>query len=177
VTHGQRDPEIGDQRLPVVDQHVLWLDVAVDHALAVCVVQRARHALGQRDGVFDVQLLFMIQLVAERLPLDIRHHVVQERLRLAGVVQRQDMRMLQVRRHLDLRQEPLGTDHGGQLRSKHLEGHLAVVLDVMGEIHGGHPAGPELVLDHVAIDDRNLESFGDSSHQSQRSLGPGDARP
>ena len=49
VAHGQRDAEVGDQRRPVVQQDVLRLDVAVDHAVAVGVVQR-RADLLRRAG-------------------------------------------------------------------------------------------------------------------------------
>ena len=38
----ERDAEVGDQGLAVVQQDVLGLDVAVDHAVAVGVVERAR---------------------------------------------------------------------------------------------------------------------------------------
>ncbi len=38
----ERDAEVGDQRLAVVQQDVLGLDVAVDHAVAVGVVERRR---------------------------------------------------------------------------------------------------------------------------------------
>ncbi len=58
--------------------------------------------------------------------------------------------MLQVRRRLDLGQEPLGSDDRGQLRLQHLERDLPLVLDVIGEVDRGHPALAELALDAVA---------------------------
>ena len=33
---------------------------------------------------------------------------------------------------------------------QHLNGHVAVVLDVVREVHGGHAAGAELVVEPVA---------------------------
>jgi hypothetical protein len=43
-----------------------------------------------------------LQPIPETLPLDVRHHEVEEAVGFPGVVQRQDMRMLQIRRCLDL---------------------------------------------------------------------------
>ena len=59
--------------------------------------------------------------------------------------------MLQVRRGLDLGQEPLGAEHRGQLRAQDLERDLAVVPEVLGEVDGRHAAGAELALDAVAV--------------------------
>ena len=58
--------------------------------------------------------------------------------------------MLQVRRRLDLSQEPFGPDHCGQFRLEHLERDLPLVLQIVGEIHRGHAALTELALDLVA---------------------------
>ena len=59
--------------------------------------------------------------------------------------------MLQRRDGLDLAQEPLGADHGGELGLEDLDGDLAVVLEVLGEVDRGHAARAELALDAVAV--------------------------
>ena len=59
--------------------------------------------------------------------------------------------MLQVGGGLDLGQEAVGADHGGQLRPQHLHRDLAVVLEVVGEVDRRHPARAELALDGVAV--------------------------
>ena len=59
--------------------------------------------------------------------------------------------MLQVGGGLDLAQESLGADHGGELGAQHLDRDLAVVLEVVGEVDRGHAARAELALDAVAV--------------------------
>jgi hypothetical protein len=59
------------------------------------------------------------------------------------------MRMLQIRRGPDLRQESLGANYGGELGLEHLERDLAAVAEIVGEVHRGHSALAELALDAV----------------------------
>ena len=59
--------------------------------------------------------------------------------------------MLQIGRGLDLGQESLRANDRGQLRAQHLERHLAVVLEVLRQVDGGHATGAHLVLDGVAV--------------------------
>ena len=55
------DTEVGDERAPVLQQDVLGLDVAVDHALAVRVVQRTRHLPRETHGVADRELSLALE--------------------------------------------------------------------------------------------------------------------
>jgi hypothetical protein len=70
---------------------------------------------------------------------------------LSGVDQRQDVRVVEPGRDLDLGQEPLTAEYRAQLGAQHLERHLAIVLEVGGQVDGGHAAGAELALDPVAF--------------------------
>ena len=69
--------------------------------------------------------------------------------------------MLQRRGGLDLHHEPLGAEHGGEFGLEDLERDLAVVLQVLGEVHGRHAALAELALDAVAVGERHRESVAD----------------
>ena len=102
AAHRQGDPEVGHQRAAIVQQHVLGLDVSVDHPMAVGVVERSGHLGGDPHRLGDGQLLLPSQPVTERLPLHEWHHVVDGAVDLPGVVQRQDVRMLQIGGGLDL---------------------------------------------------------------------------
>jgi hypothetical protein len=65
--------------------------------------------------------------------------------------------MLEVGGGLDLLEEPLGADDRGELGAKHLDGDLAIVPLVVGQVDRGHAAGAELPLDRVAIGEGGLE--------------------
>src|SRR5256714_14643479 len=109
MTDRERDPEIGNERLPILSQQdVLWLDVSVDHAASMCVLERARDLGRDPYGVDDWQLPFPREPGAQRLTIDVGHHVKQQPALAAGVEERQDVRVLQVRRELDLLEKALG---------------------------------------------------------------------
>src|SRR6476619_4916611 len=59
--------------------------------------------------------------------------------------------MTQAGGDLDLAEEALGSDGAGQLRPEDLHGDRAVVLQVLSEVDGGHPAATELALDRIAV--------------------------
>ena len=164
LARGERDAEVGDQRLAVVQQDVLGLDVAVDDAVAVRVVERGGDLAGDPDRVVDRELLLPVEPVAQRLALDERHDVEEEAVGLARVEQREDVRVLEVGGELDLGQEPLGADHGGELGTQHLERDLAVVPQVLGEVHRRHAAGADLALDAVAVGEGGLEPVEQLGH-------------
>ena len=55
--------------------------------------------------------------------------------------------MLEVGGELDLGEEPLGPEHGGELGPHDFERDPAVVAEVVREVDGGHSSGPDLALD------------------------------
>ncbi len=127
--------------------------------MPVRVVEGTRHGRRDRDALLDRQLPLPTQFVSEGLSLRIRHHEVEKRVCLTGVMERQDLGMLEVGGDFDLFQEPLGTEDGGELGPEDLEGDLAVMFEVLGEIDGRHPAVAQLPLDTVAGRERGREAF------------------
>ena len=152
--------EIHHQRVPAAEHHVLGLEIAVDHAVAVGFGERVGDVAEDAHRVADRQLALLRQLVAEGGAVHVRHDVVEQPVGRARVVQRQDMGVLQGRRHLDLAEEALLAERGGELLPQHLERDLAVVLQVVGEIHGRHAAGAELALEAVAAGEGGAEAVG-----------------
>jgi hypothetical protein len=72
--------------------------------------------------------------------------------------------MLEAGCQLDLAQKALGAEDGAEFRAEHLDGHLAPVLEVLGEIDRGHAAGAEFPLNAVAVGEGHTER-GDVCHE------------
>ena len=119
-------------------------------ALPVRVGERIRHLRREAQRVAQGQLALAGHPVAERFAVDEGHDVVQEAVRVARVVERQDVWMVEARRDLDLAQEPLGPQRLRQLGAQHLERDLALVLHVGREVHRRHAAGADLSLEAIA---------------------------
>ena len=123
----------------------------MDHAALVRVRQRARHRHRDPHRLVDGQLLLTIELRAQRFTFNERHHVEQEPVRFTAVEQWQQVRMLQVCRHLDLSQESLDAEHGAEFRLQNLDGDLAVMTQVSREINRCHAASSDLAVDRVSV--------------------------
>ncbi len=68
------------------------------------------------------------------------------------------MRVLEARRGLDFMDETLGAEHGGEFGAQDLYGDLALVLEVLGEVDGGHPAFAEAAFEPVAVGEGGFEA-------------------
>ncbi len=73
---------------------------------------------------------------------------------------------------LDLVEKPLGAEGGGELRAKHLDRHLTMVLHVLGEVDGGHTARAQFTLDGVAVGERTFQLIDLAVH-AIRKMEPG----
>mgnify|MGYP003471267922 CR=1 FL=1 len=78
-----------------------------------------------------------------------------------------------VRGGLDLGEKPLGADDRGQLGPQHFHRHLAVVLQVLRQVDGGHPALAELALEAVAVGKGGGEAVGWGGRHTQRCTAAG----
>ncbi len=145
----QRDAEVREQRRAVLQENVLGFDIAVYHPLSMRGVERARHFRRDANGVVNGQLGLPLQTSPKRFPLHVRHYIEEKAIHLAGVVQGQDVGVLEVRRGLDLGQKTLGAKGGDQFPMHHLDRDGAIVTDIVGQIHRGHSAAADLAIDPV----------------------------
>ena len=77
-----------------------------------------------------------------------------------------DVWMLERRGGLDLHHEALGAEHG-QLGLEDLERDLAIVLEVLRQVHGGHATLAELALEEIAVGEGQLQAFPGILHRSK----------
>ena len=143
--------------MAVGEEDVLRLDVAVDEPLPVSEIQRRTDFRGDSHCFTDRQLGLPPQPIPERAVGHVRADVVQPAVGLAGIDERQDVRVGEPRRDADLAQEALRAERGRQGRVEDLDRDLAAVLAVLGEIHRRHPAAPDLAFDGVALGERRGE--------------------
>ena len=165
LLHRERDAEVGHQCVPVLQQDVFGLDVAVDDALGVGMLQRVGDFTRDAQRVGNRQLSLAFEALAERLAAHERHHVVQQGVGFTGIEQRQDVRMLQPRRGADLGEEAFATEGRTKIGMQHLDGDIALVPQIMREVHGGHAAGAEFALDAVAVGEGGGKPSGDVAHR------------
>ena len=154
----QRDPEVRDDGFAFVEQDVLRLDVTVDHLPLVRVIERGGDLPGDAQRLVDAKLLLASELAAQRFAPDVGHDVEEEPAGLTGVVQRQDVGMIQPGRGGHLSQKPVGPEGERQLGPQHLDRHLALVFHIVGEIHRRHAPAAELSLDGVTARERRAEA-------------------
>src|SRR3989449_11093705 len=79
------DPEVRHDRFATGYQDVFRLDVPMYDVVAVGVAQRACHLAGDSERLLERQLAFALEPFPEGFALDVRHHVVEEAVGLAGV--------------------------------------------------------------------------------------------
>lgn len=83
--------------------------------------------------------------------------VVRQPQRLAGRQERDDVRLLEPRRHANLAREALVRHAGRELRREHFHHDLAAERALLGYEHARHSAAAELALELVGLTERALE--------------------
>ena len=138
------NPKVRNHGVSAFEQDVFRLDVAVDHVVRMGIAERVGHLAGDLERVLDRELLLAVEPVPEGLALDEGHDVIQQswvvgrerRLDDTAVEEWEDVRVAEVRRGLDFAEEALGAECGGEFGAEDLDGDLAVVLQVLGEVDG-----------------------------------------
>jgi len=76
--------------------------------------------------------------------------------------------VLEVGRELDLAQEAVRPDGGGQFGAEGLDGDLAAVPEVLRQEHRRHAAFAQQLLDLVTVAERRAKKFQNVSHLGPR---------
>src|SRR6185437_10840277 len=155
-----RDAEIGDERTPrvLLEQNVVRLHIAMDHAAPVRVGEGPRHLAQETRGGGDVDGTARAHALAERFPFDVRHHEEDEAARLAYAVDGDDVRVRELRRRARLAQEALAISGArGERRGKELDLDESLELDFAREVHNAHATAAQLAIERVLAGERLLE--------------------
>ncbi len=152
LIEGAGDSEVGHQGRAVGRQEQIFgLDVAVDDPVPVGELEGTSGFGRDPERLDEGKLAVAAETLAEALPFHIGHREPEVAPDLSRIEYRQNVRMLQPGRELDLALESLRTERGRDRGQEHLERDEALMLDVAGEIHRRHAASAELALDEVAI--------------------------
>jgi hypothetical protein len=147
-------PEVGEIRVTrrlVGDEHVRGLDVAVHEPVRVRGIEGLSDGAEQVERPLRVERSVPLEHTSEVRAGDVAHGDVQEVARLARLVDRHDVRVLEARGQLGLAQEALAEARVlGKARREQLERHLASEARILGEVHVAHAAASHESLDPVA---------------------------
>ena len=146
-----RDAEVGDHRVPVLIEHdVVGLDVAMDDFLLVGVGERAAHFGEDLLDLGGRQYATRREDAGERLAPQKLHHEVNDSARFPDPVNRDDVRVFELRRRARLALEPLDEFLVERERERqHLDRDFAVELLLFRLEHDRHAAAPQLFEDFV----------------------------
>ena len=85
------------------------------------------------------------------MPFDVAHRDVEDPVGLAGVEDRDDVRVVEAGCELGLAQEPLAESSVvGELGREQLERRASLEADLLGQVDDAHPAPADQPLDPVA---------------------------
>ena len=150
------DAEVHHLDLAIAGQHhVAGLDVAVHDPVAVAVVQGAQHPVGDLQGPLGQQPAVLPEQVAQGAAVHILHDDVGDvrpvGVVLAGVVYRDDRRVVQRGGRLGLAAEPcLERLVPGQVLAEGLHRDDAVQADIPCPVHLGHAAPADDAVELIA---------------------------
>ena len=158
------DAEVGDLHPAAgIEQDVLRLDVAMENAFVVRILQRLANPGHQGQGLGRCEPARLHGL-AQVDPIHILHHQKEKLTRLAEIIDRHNARVVQARQHPGLPVESLGERRvGPRAVLQELERHAAIQFRLAGFIDDAHPAMAE------QLDDLQLRE-----RRPQPPLGPGE---
>jgi hypothetical protein len=159
-------------------EHVLRLDVTVHHTVFMRIGECRNHLGQDPDALSDGEFTLARQLCPKRFPIDVWHHVIQDfvatilRNACAGIDEREDIGMVELRGDVNLLQKPLGAERRSHVGPKRLYRNLAAMLQVFGEVDGRHTSMANLALYAISIGEGDRKRREHGGHDASN-LRPG----
>ena len=167
-TQGLGDAEVGHDCGASREEHVVRLDVAMDDATLVGVLERARDVAEDANGVGDRERRLLRKAKSKRLALHERHRVVRQAVDVTGGEHGDDVRLLERSGHPDLPLEPVGADAGGELGREHLDDDASAEAHFVSDEDARHASTTEFTLEGVGAAKRCLNLILKVFHWRQR---------
>jgi hypothetical protein len=105
----------------------------------------------QLDGQGDRLIEIRRRVSKERRPVDEFHHDIGMTVDLTGVVDGDDVRMVEPRRQARFLEQPLPVLSRQVGLADHFDRHVAVEQLIMGTVDDGHPASADFWPEAIAI--------------------------
>ena len=141
----------------LVDQDVLGLDVAVDHAALRRVLQSFCHLTADEKRLALLQPQHCLDALVEVLAGDVLHRQIVQLVLLADFIRLDDIRVIERQHHLGFAAET-GHDSGivGSTLVQDFQGDFATVRKSLGQVDTGHAAFAQRAQQPILADDIGL---------------------
>jgi len=123
----------------------------MDYAVPVGVVESTGDFMREPHRIIYRELPLALEPGAQRLAVYVRHHIEELSFHLPRIEQREDVRVLQGCRDVNLGEKTICAEDRRELWVNNFDGDLAAMPHILRQIHGGHSAPTELALDTVAV--------------------------
>jgi len=122
------------------------LDVPMDDAAFVRVRERVDDVVQNSEHLSRRELRALAEGALQGFSLDERHGEVEQITMRAGGVERDDVRVLELRRDLDLAAESITVHAGGEGGRKDFDHNIPIQRALRREEHSAHAAARQLAL-------------------------------
>ncbi len=154
IGHGSRETEIGEVAMLALstrgDEHVARLHVPMDEPVLMGDVECVRKLGRDRESPPRLERRLFPKHALQVCPLDVPHGDVELPVYFAGVVDRNDCRMVDRGRELGLPKKALAeVGVAGELGREELQRHPPLEPEILREVDDAHPSSAEERLDPI----------------------------
>ena len=136
--------------MPFGEQNIFWFDIAMHNPVAVRTIERSAHIGDDVQRGRHIKRPIAIKPLPQRLTANQWHHVEQKSSGDAGIKERDDVRVVEPCRNLDLPLKPFRRQCRADRRAKELDRDVSTMSNIASQQHHGHTTptdfGRQLVL-------------------------------